>query len=158
MKKFCALLAAALLTGCAAQTAADTTPIWQTDLPETGVHMELSGATLLSDDPVDYAPTREEAAQQNITKIPAVQAEGAPTATFYGVTAEDVSLVYLESIGDLYVDYNRVKPQIKLDYILTETADSVSYRLDTAYNFWFTVTTEQGSDSYLVVSHRSDIQ
>lgn len=160
MKKFYALppvFAAALLAGCAVQTM-DTTPVWQTDLPATGVHMELSGAELVSDAPVYYAPTREDAYFGRMGSMPAVQAEGAPTVTFYGVTADDVSLVYLESIGDLYVDYDRVKPQIKLDYVLTEGGDSVSYTLDTAYNFEFTVATEQGSDTYLVVSKRSDVQ
>ena len=34
----------------------------------------------------------------------------------------------------------------------------VSYKLDTAYNFEFTVTTDKGEDQYLVVSRRSDIQ
>ena len=87
----------------------------------------------------------------------AVQAEGAPVVTFYGVTAEDISLVFLESIGELYVDYDRVKPQVELDYRLTQGDDSVSYRLDTAYNFEFTVKTQQGSDTLLVVSRRSDI-
>ena len=89
--------------------------------------------------------------------MPAVQVEGAPVVTFYGVTAEDISLVFLESIGELYVDYDRVKPQVELDYRLTQGDDSVSYRLDTAYNFEFTVKTQQGSDTLLVVSRRSDI-
>ena len=56
-----------------------------------------------------------------------------------------------------YVDYDRVKPQVELDYRLTQGDDSVSYRLDTAYNFEFTVKTQQGSDTLLVVSRRSDI-
>ena len=52
-----AALAALLLSGCA--RTADPTPVWQTDLPVTGVHIELSGAELLSDAPVLYAHTRE---------------------------------------------------------------------------------------------------
>ena len=111
----------------------------------------------LSDAPVLYAHTREDSARNNYLDMPAVQAEGAPVVTFYGVTAEDISLVFLESIGDLYVDYDRVKPQVELDYRLTQGDDSVSYRLDTAYNFEFTVKTQQGSDTLLVVSRRSDI-
>ena len=55
------------------------------------------------------------------------------------------------------VDYDRVKPQIKLDYILTEGDGYVSYELDTAYNFEFTVTTQTGEDKILVVSERSDV-
>ena len=117
----------------------------------------MSGAELLSDAPVLYAHTREDSARNHYLDMPAVQAEGAPVVTFYGVTAEDISLVFLESIGELYVDYDRVKPQVELDYRLTQGDDSVSYRLDTAYNFEFTVKTQQGSDTLLVVSRRSDI-
>ena len=106
------------MSGCA-QTA-DPTPVWQKELPVTGVHIELSGAELLSDAPVLYAHTREDSARNNYLDMPAVQAEGAPVVTFYGVTAEDISLVFLESIGELYVDYDRVKPQVELDYRLTQ--------------------------------------
>ena len=162
MKKRCAavlsaaVLMTAVLGGCAQSV--DTTPVWQTDLPNTGVHMELSNAEIVSDGGVMYAHTREDADAQNYQDMSAVQAEGAPVVTFSGVTADEVSLVFLESIGELFVDYDRVNPQIKLDYVLTENADSVSYKLDTAYNFAFTVTTDKGSDTYLVVSKRSDIQ
>ena len=86
-------------------------------------------------------------------------AEGAPVVTFYGVTADEVKLIYLENIGDyLYVDYDRVAPQEKLDYVRTDGDGYVSYKLDTAYNFEFTVTTQTGEDKILVVSERSDVK
>ena len=88
-----AALAALLLSGCA--RTADPTPVWQTELPVTGVHIELSGAEFLSDAPVLYAHTREDSARNHYLDMPAVQAEGAPVVTFYGVTAEDISLVFL---------------------------------------------------------------
>lgn len=158
MKKiFAAALPALLLLGGCAQTV-DTTPVWQTELPATGVHTELSNAELLSNAEALYATTREAANVNEYQYLPAVRAEGAPVVTFYGVTADDVSLVFLEDIGELYVDYDRVKPQIELDYLLTENDGSVSYKLDTAYNFEFTVTTPQGSDTLLVVSERNDVK
>lgn len=40
---------AAMLCGC--QQKADMTPVWQTDLPTTGVHMELSNTDDISFDP-----------------------------------------------------------------------------------------------------------
>ena len=58
-----AALAALLLSGCA--RTADPTPVWQTNLPATGVHIELSGAELLSDAPVLYAHTREDSARNH---------------------------------------------------------------------------------------------
>ena len=94
----------------------------------------------------------------NVSVLPAVKADGQPIVTFYGAAAQDIDLEYLEDIGDVYVDYDRVKPQIKLDYILTEGDGYVSYELDTAYNFEFTVTTQTGEDKILVVSERSDVK
>ena len=44
---FAALALALLLPGCAA--APDLTPVWQRDLPASGVHIELANAALLSD-------------------------------------------------------------------------------------------------------------
>lgn len=153
---FAALVLAMLLPGCVA--APDLTPVWQRDLPASGVHIELSNAALLSDADVYYAATREELYVHNVSVLPAVKADGQPVVTFYGAAAQDIDLVYLEDIGDVYVDYDRVKPQIKLDYILTEGDGYVSYELDTAYNFEFTVTTQTGEDKILVVSERSDVK
>ena len=153
---FAALALALLLPGCAA--APDLTPVWQRDLPASGVHIELSNAALLSDADVYYAATREELYAHNVSVLPAVKADGQPVVTFYGDAAQDIDLVYLEDIGDVYVDYDRVKPQIELDYILTEGDGYVSYELDTAYNFEFTVTTQTGEDKILVVSERSDVK
>lgn len=153
---FAALALALLLPGCAA--APDLTPVWQRDLPASGVHIELANAALLSDADVYYAATREELYVHNVSVLPAVKTDGQPVVTFYGAAAQDIDLVYLEDIGDVYVDYDRVKPQIKLDYILTEGDGYVSYELDTAYNFEFTVTTQTGEDKILVVSERSDVK
>ena len=150
---FAALALAMLLPGCAA--APDLTPVWQRDLPASGVHIELANAALLSDADVYYAATREELYVHNVSVLPAVKADGQPVVTFYGAEAQDIDLVYLEDIGDVYVDYDRVKPQIKLDYILTE---GDGYVLDTAYNFEFTVATQIGEDKILVVSERSDVK
>ena len=43
---FAALALAMLLPGCAA--APDLTPVWQRDLPASGVHIELANAALLT--------------------------------------------------------------------------------------------------------------
>ena len=143
---------------CPAAPPRPLTPVWQRDLPASGVHIELSNAALLSDADVYYAATREELYVHNVSALPAVKADGQPVVTFYGAEAQDIDLVYLEDIGDVYVDYDRVKPQIKLDYILTEGDGYVSYELDTAYNFEFTVTTQTGEDKILVVSERSNMK
>ena len=73
-----------------------------------------------------------------------------PTLT--GVTADQVELRFSEEIADLYLGYDRVMPQPKLDYIFTETADgALQYQLDTVYNYEFIITTETGTDDFLVI-------
>lgn len=65
---FAALALAMLLPGCAA--APDLTPVWQRDLPASGVHIELANAALLSDADVYYAATREELYVHNVSVCP----------------------------------------------------------------------------------------
>lgn len=65
---------AAMLCGC--RQKADMTPVWQTDLPTTGVHMELSNTDDISFDPAYYAQTREDAFYNNLHAISAVMAGG----------------------------------------------------------------------------------
>lgn len=77
---FAALALAMLLPGCAA--APDLTPVWQRDLPASGVHIELANAQLLSDADVYYAATREELYVHNVSVLPAVKADGQPVVTF----------------------------------------------------------------------------
>ena len=104
---YAALALAMLLPGCAA--APDLTPVWQRDLPASGVHIELANAVLLSDADAYYAATREELYVHNVSVLPAVKADGQPVVTFYGAAAQDIDLVYLEDIGDVYVDYDRIQ-------------------------------------------------
>ena len=49
-------------------------------------------------------------------------------------------------------------PQLDLDYIVTELPDgSLQYRLDTVYNFEFVLTTQEGTDTMLVICHREGL-
>ena len=68
--------------------------------------------------------------------------------------AGHIQLVFLENIDELYVDYDRTTPQEKIDYTVTEGDNSVSYYLETTYNYEFTVTTEQGSDFFQIINRR----
>ncbi len=157
MKKMLALLPAGLLAlaGCASAPV-DTTPVWQQTLPQTGVQMELSNCTLLSDEPVDYTTDRDSG--DPWTERPALQTEGVPVVTLYGVEPEQVELRYVENIDYLYLYYDKMMPQIDLDYILTELdGGGLQYRLDTVYNFEFVVTTEKGTDTMIVTCSRDDL-
>lgn len=157
MNKFVGLVPLCLLVlgGCTAGKV-DTTPVWSEQLPETGVMMELSNCELLSADPVDYTMDRD-SGDPWIQK-PALQTEGVPVVTLHGVSAEEVELRFVENIDTLYIYYDKMMPQIKLDYICTEQPDgSLQYRLDTVYNYEFVVTTQEGTDTMIVTCQRDGL-
>ncbi|MCI6385669.1 MAG: hypothetical protein SPH66_06205 [Gemmiger sp.] len=141
------LLPLALLAGCARTP--DMTPVWQKTLPGSGAKATLSNCTLRDETEVDYIYSRED---QNWKKYPALFTTPSPVLTLTGVTADQVELRFSEQIADLYLGYDRVMPQPKLDYIFTETADgALQYQLDTVYNYEFIVTTETGTDDFLII-------
>lgn len=157
MKKTLYLLPLCLvvLGGCTA-TQVDTTPVWQQQLPETGVKMEVSNCTLLGEDPVYYA--KERTNSDEWAERPALQTEGVPVVTLYGVEPEQVELRFVENIDTLYLYYDKVMPQQDLDYIVTEPEDgTLQYRLDTVYNYEFVVATEAGTDTMIVTCRRDGL-
>lgn len=155
-RKICVLpLAAVVLAGCAA-AAVDTTPVWQQQLPQTGVDMQLSNCELVGEEPVYYALERSEGDQWE--ERPALQTEGVPVVTFYGASPEEVQLRFVENIDTLYLYYDKVMPQQDLDYIVTELPDGgLQFELDTVYNYEFVVTTRNGEDSMIVTCHRDGL-
>ena len=154
-KIFCLLPLCLFLAACA-PAEVDTTPVWQQDLPVTGVQMELSNCTLLSEEPVAYTTDRSNG--DDWAERPALQTEGVPVVTLYGVEPDQVELRYVENIDYLYLYYDRMMPQIDLDYILTEVDGGLQYRLDTVYNFEFVVTTEAGTDTMIVICSREGLE
>lgn len=143
------------LGGCAS-TRVDTTPVWQQQLPETGVEMEVSNCTLLGEDPVYYALERSDSDEW--IERPALQTEGVPVVTLRGVEPEQVELRFVENIDTLYLYYDKVMPQQDLDYIVTEPEDgTLQYRLDTVYNYEFVVTTQNGTDTMIVTCQRDGL-
>lgn len=144
-----------VLGGCAS-TPVDTTPVWQQQLPETGVEMEVSNCTLLGEESVYYA--LERANSDEWVERSALQTEGVPVVTLRGVEPEQVELRFVENIDTLYLYYDKVMPQQDLDYIVTEPEDgTLQYRLDTVYNYEFVVTTQSGSDTMIVTCQRDGL-
>lgn len=145
-------LCLAVLAGCS-QAKVDTTPVWSQQLPHTGVEMELSNCELQGTEAVDYTLDRD--STDPWSKKPALQTKGIPVVTLRGVTEEEVQLRFVENIDTLYLYYDKMMPQEKLDYIVTELDDgSLQYRLDTVYNFEFVVTTQDGIDTMIVTCQR----
>lgn len=141
------LLSLALLAGCARTP--DLTPVWQKTLPGSGAGATLANCTLLDETEVDYIYERSD---QDWKKRPALVTTPNPVLTLTGVTEDQVELRFSEQIADLYLGYDRVTPQPKLDYIFTETEEgALQYQLDTLYNYEFIITTEQGTDDFLVI-------
>ena len=98
MKKWCYILPVLLLlTGCASQKI-DTTPVWQETLPNTGVEMQLSNCILLNTYHVDYAQSRETSDQ--VVNRDALNTQGVPVITLYGVTEDQVELTQRIQSGD----------------------------------------------------------
>ena len=89
-----------VLGGCASAPV-DTTPVWQQQLPETGVEMEVSNCTLLGEEPVYYTLDRDSA--DPWVERPALQTEGVPVVTLRGVEPEQVELRFVENIDTLYL-------------------------------------------------------
>lgn len=157
MKKSLYLLPLCLvvLGGCAS-TPVDTTPVWQQQLPETGVEMEVSNCTLLGEESVYYALERTNSDEW--VERSALQTEGVPVVTLRGVEPEQVELRFVENIDTLYLYYDKVMPQQDLDYIVTEPEDgTLQYRLDTVYNYEFVVTTQSGTDTMIVTCQRDGL-
>lgn len=157
MKKSLYLLPLCLvvLGGCASAPV-DTTPVWQQQLPETGVEMEVSNCTLLGEESVYYALERTNSDEW--VERSALQTEGVPVVTLRGVEPEQVELRFVENIDTLYLYYDKVMPQQDLDYIVTEPEDgTLQYRLDTVYNYEFVVTTQSGTDTMIVTCQRDGL-
>ncbi|EFB76725.1 hypothetical protein SUBVAR_05105 [Subdoligranulum variabile DSM 15176] len=157
MKKYLCLAPLCLVafTGCS-QAEVDTTPVWSQQLPQTGVRMELSNCELLGTEAVDYTLDRD--SRDPWVKKPALQTKGIPVVTLQGASQDEVELRFVENIDTLYLYYDKMMPQVDLDYIVTELDDgSLQYRLDTVYNFEFVVTTENGTDTMIVTCQRDGI-
>lgn len=147
-----ALCPSVLLAGCAKTP--DLTPVWQQTLPGTGAQLTLANAALNQTQEVDYINDRSD---QDWKKRPALFTTPSPVITLTGVDADQVELRFSEQIADLYLGYDKVMPQPKLDYIFTETADgALQYQLDTIYNYEFIITTDTGTDDFLVVCQQPE--
>lgn len=153
----CAVSAVLLsaLGGCAPQT--DETPVYTETLPNTGVQLTLANCTLTSTDDAPYVPARD-SADEWVYYHTLRTADGAPLITLSGVTDDEVEIVFIEDIGELFVAYDRTGLQPLVDYVQTDLPDGVQYRMDTVYNYQFTVTTGQGTDVFFLSESREGLQ
>ena len=145
------LLLLVLLCACTPQ---ETEPAWQTTLPNTGVQLSVSGGTVTESITLLYPPVVGSAPPEDVCllSVPAVA-----TLTWEGVQPENVTVGFAYAWDESYKDYRTSEPIKKVDYLPLDAEEgSLCYRFDTAYSFLITVTTEQGTDRF-VLDCRRDI-
>ena len=180
MKRFWAFIAACLfllLTACGGSTST-TEPVWQAELPNTGITVQVSGCTLeektasywanpgAAGEPqsimelyaTDSAPLLEIAAPKAQVDIQFVQ----PVAGGMALSGEGLDeLVHLyEPTGQVaggMAAYDLALPVEQVDMVfLTQPEDnSTRVRFDTIYNFIVTVTSGDQIDQFLIICARN---
>lgn len=136
-----------LLCGCKKQQPETT---WQTILPNTGVSVELSGCEVSESTDIWYPEDGSPGQELCLLRVTDV-----PTLTWYHVTAENVEVAFVLPNEGGYQGYSTSKPIEKVDYCPQDAGeDSLQYRFDTAYSFIITVTTDQGTDRFLLDARR----
>lgn len=145
------LLALFCLCACTQQ---EPEPTWQTTLPNTGVTLSIAGGEVTVSTTQLYPTVDGSAPPEEVCllSVPAVA-----TLTWEGVQAENVKIGFAYAWDTAYKDYRTSEPIEKVDYVpLDAEEDSLCYRIDTAYSFLITVTTDQGTDRF-VLDCRRDI-
>ena len=143
---FCLLLA---LTAC--QPRVDTDPVWQTELPASGVTAVLSNCTVEEGACVYRA--------EDGTEIPAIllRAEGVPLLTLEEAEGEPATVLvdFAKYWEEGVFGKDITSPMPKLDYVQTVREDgALQYRLDTVYYFYIEVTTGAGTDALVLTCYR----
>ncbi len=142
------LLPAVFLCGCKKQEPEVT---WQTTLPNTGVTMTVAGGEVTQSTTLLYPDD----GTQNCWEEPLLTVPAVPTLTWEGVEPEDVQIVFVFAWDNCYRVYKTSSPIDKVDYCLEDSEPgTVRYRFDTSYCFMITVTTEQGSDEFILDCRR----
>ena len=145
MKRRFLCLAAALMLLLSACGAQDTNPALQLTLPGTGAAATFYGCDVGAGNTdlwLDAAETPETAALY--------AADGRPELCLSGVMAEEVEVRFAEPYETGMRLYTGNTPVEKLDYTLSVGDDSVSIRFKTVYYYLITVTTDAGTDRFVV--------
>lgn len=143
------LLAVFCLCACTQQ---EEEPVWQTTLPNTGVTLSIAGGEVTESTTLLYPPVDGSVPPVEVCllSVPAVA-----TLTWEGVQADDVQIGFAYAWDAAYKDYRTSEPIEKVDYVPLDAEEgSLSYRFDTAYSFLITVTTDQGTDQFVLDCRR----
>lgn len=153
MKRLIALVAALFLL-CGCQGKVDLEPVWSRDL-SGGASVSVSNCAVTEETALYRGEGETEARE-----LPLIRAEGLPVLSVSGAEHENVTIDYCmeqETGGYGPAEKYDVVTHTKegVDYIVTAEDGVTHYRIDTIYNFYICVTTEEGSDEFLLVCHRN---
>lgn len=152
MKRFLAFIAACLfllLTACGGSTST-TEPVWQAELPNTGITVQVSGCTLEEKTASYWANPGAAGEPQSIMELYAT--DSAPLLEIAAPKAQ-VDIQFVQPVAGGMAAYDLALPVEQVDMVfLTQPEDnSTRVRFDTIYNFIVTVTSGDQIDQFLII-------
>ena len=156
MKRFWAFIAACLfllLTACGGSTST-TEPVWQAELPNTGITVQVSGCTLEEKTASYWANPGAAGEPQSIMELYAT--DSAPLLEIAAPKAQ-VDIQFVQPVAGGMAAYDLALPVEQVDMVfLTQPEDnSTRVRFDTIYNFIVTVTSGDQIDQFLIICARN---
>lgn len=146
-----ALALAVVLLLCGCSKTPDLDPVWEKYFAASGVTATLANC-IVTEATTEFWQ-EEGGSSETLPLITA--ADGIPYLCLSGVGEEDVTVRFATQYETGYRLYDLMDPFPKTDYQVENLADgTLQLRMDTVYNFWITVTTDQGSDSFVLVCTR----
>ena len=157
MKRFWAFIAACLfllLTACGGSTST-TEPVWQAELPNTGITVQVSGCTLEEKTASYWANPGAAGEPQSIMELYAT--DSAPLLEIAAPKAQ-VDIQFVQPVAGGMAAYDLALPVEQVDMVfLTQPEDnSTRVRFDTIYNFIVTVTSGDQIDQFLIICARNE--
>ncbi len=155
MKRFWALIVVALLlllTACG-RNPSTVEPVWQAELPNTGIAVQVSGCTLEEKTASYWADPGTAGEPQSILELYAT--DSTPLLEIAAPKAQ-VDIQFVQPVAGGMAAYDLALPVEQVDMVfLTQPEDgNTSVRFDTIYNFIVTVTSSDQTDQFLVVCSR----
>ena len=156
MKRFWALIVVALLLLLTARGSNPSTaePVWQAELPNTGIDVQVSGCTLEEKTASYWADPGAAGEPQSIMELYAT--DSAPLLEIAAPKAQ-VDIQFVQPVAGGMAAYDLALPVEQVDMVfLTQLEDgNTRVRFDTIYNFIVTITSGSQTDQLLVVCARN---
>lgn len=153
MKRMACLLLAVTVLFLVSCRRSDPAPTWEGTLEKSGAVLTISGAEVTDSVTTMYPDD----GANNTWEVRLLTVSDAPTLTWANTDSAEVTIAFAYAWDNCYRMYNTSEPIERVDYVPLDAEEgSLCYRFDTAYSFLITVTTEQGTDQF-VLDCRRDI-